>query len=67
MMIYNRVKMLRKLTILIVIIDMKIIKLELEDITFYMKDNKVYYLHFGKAIDKNEAKNDKYLNQIINN
>ncbi|MCD0131125.1 hypothetical protein [Streptococcus agalactiae] len=39
----------------------------LEDITFYMKDNKVYYLHFGKAIDKNEAKNDKYLNQIINN
>ncbi|EPT92748.1 hypothetical protein SAG0102_10675, partial [Streptococcus agalactiae BSU188] len=26
-----------------------------------MKDNKVYYLHFGKAIDKNEAKNDKYL------
>lgn len=31
-----------------------------------MKDNKVYYLHFGKAIDKNEAKNDKYLNQIIN-
>ncbi|ARC24198.1 hypothetical protein B1H60_01245 [Streptococcus agalactiae] len=28
-----------------------------------MKDNKVYYLHFGKAIDKN----DKYLNQIINN
>lgn len=32
-----------------------------------MKDNKVYYLHFGKAIDQNEAKNDKYLNQIINN
>lgn len=29
-----------------------------------MKDNKVYYLHFGKAIDKNEAKNDKYLGSV---
>lgn len=67
MMIYNRVKMLRKLTILIVIYRYENNQVGLEDITFYMKDNKVYYLHFGKAIDKNEAKNDKYLNQIINN
>lgn len=37
----------------------------LENITFYMKDNKVYYLHFGKIVDRNEAKKDKYLSQII--
>ncbi len=64
MMIYNRVKMLRKLDSYYRYENNQV---GLEDITFYMKDNKVYYLHFGKAIDKNEAKNDKYLNQIINN